>query len=412
MRREGKPAMISVEHAVSAVTSSFTPRSSELIPISSALGRVLAEDVACQVTQPPTDVSAMDGYAVRVEDIDHVPATLRIVGESAAGNAFQGIVESGRAVRISTGAAMPQGANAIVIQENTDRSGDALTVKEMPVARKWIREAGLDFRVGTVLLRDGRLLTARDIGLCAAMNAAWVRVYRKPVVAFLATGNELVLPGAPVGPNQIVNSNSAALAASIAALGGIPVNLGIAGDTESSLVAKLQELDGMDLLITTGGASVGDHDLVLSVLEKLGLQLLFHKVAMRPGKPILFGRLGAIPVLGLPGNPVSVGVATAVLLRPAMEVMLGIAQGGPEPATARLTRDLAGNDERQDYLRARLSRDEAGATTVSPLGKQDSSMMAAFAEADCLIVRAPHAPPAAAGDPVEYLPLAHGTLSL
>lgn len=404
--------MISVAEALSVVTSSLTPLPTEQLEISSALGRVLAEDVASRVTQPPTDVSAMDGYAVRGQDVDKVPVKLKLIGESAAGAAFNGIVETGQTVRISTGAAIPRGADSIVIQEDTRRSGDDLTVLEMPTPNKWIRAAGLDFCSGQVLLEAGRLLTARDIGLSAAMDAPWISVFRKPRVAFLATGNEIVLPGTPLGPNQIVNSNSAALAASIVALGGVPVNLGIAQDTESSLAAKLRGVDGIDLLVTVGGASVGDHDLVLTVLKQLGFQALFHKVAMRPGKPVMFGRLGTIPVLGLPGNPVSVGVATAVFLRPAMALMSGLAPQAFKLPTARLTADLSRNDERQDYLRARLSRDDADGLLATPLGKQDSSMLAAFANADCLIVRPPHAPPAVSGDPVEYLTLTHGTISL
>lgn len=404
--------MISVAEAISVVTASLKPLSTELLEISSALGRVLAEDVASRVTQPPTDVSSMDGYAVRGQDVDKAPAKLKIVGESAAGTAFNGIVETGQAVRISTGAAIPQGADSIVIQEDTRRSGNDLTILKMPTPNKWIRAAGLDFCSGQVLLKAGRFLTARDIGLSAAMNAPWISVYRKPRVAFLATGNEIVLPGTPLGPNQIVNSNSAALAASIAALGGVPVNLGIAQDTESSLAAKLRGVNGIDLLVTVGGASVGDHDLVLTVLKQLGFQVLFHKVAMRPGKPVMFGRLGTIPVLGLPGNPVSVGVATAVLLRPAIELMSGIAPRAFKLPTARLNADLPRNDERQDYLRARLSHNDADGLLATPLGKQDSSMLAAFANADCLIVRSPHAPPAVSGDPIEYLSLTHGTISL
>ncbi len=354
----------------------------------------------------------MDGYAVRVEDINHIPATLTVVGESAAGAALDSTVENLQAARVSTGAAIPRGANSVVIQEDTRRSGNELTILKKTTPKKWIREAGLDFRTGQILLKAGRFLTARDIGLAAAMSAPWMRVFRKPRVAFLATGNEVVLPGSRPGPNQIISSNSAALAASISALGGVPVNIGIARDTEKALETKLKNLEGIDLLITVGGASVGDHDLVLTVLNKLGFRTLFHKVAMRPGKPMLFGLLEATPVLGLPGNPVSVGVATAVVLRPAMERMSGVEQRDFELPTARLTEDLPSNDSRQDYLRARLSHSAAEEFAVTPLAKQDSSMLAAFADADCLIVRVPHAPPAVAGDRIHYVPLAHSNISL
>lgn len=404
--------MISVDEAISIVTSSLNPLSTELIEASSALGRVLAEDVASQLTQPPTDVSAMDGYAIRVEDVDCVPRTLRVIGESAAGAEFNGTVEMRQAVRISTGAAIPRGANSVVIQENASLSGNEITILDKPTPQKWIRKAGLDFRAGQTLLKAGRYMTARDIGLSAAMNVPWIRVFRKPRVAFLATGNEVVLPGSPLGPNQIISSNSAALAASISALGGIPINLGIARDTEASLKEKLTGLDDIDLLITIGGASVGDHDLVFIVLNKLGFRALFQKVAMRPGKPMMFGLLGTTPVLGLPGNPVSVGVATAVILRPSLEIMLGVEKRGTELPTARLNSDLSSNDERQDYLRAHLSFTADTGFSVTPLQKQDSSMLAAFAEANCLIVRAPHARPTVAGDKVAYIPLSYSTVSL
>ncbi len=404
--------MISVGEALSIVTRSLKPLSTEWVTAQSALGRVAADDVAARLAQPPTDVSAMDGYAVRIEDIEGVPANLSVVGESAAGAAFDGVVESRQAVRISTGAAIPRGANSVVIQEDTRRSGGDLTILKMPTRHKWIRPAGLDFQCGEILLKAGRFLTARDVGLSAAMNVPWVNVYRKPRIAFLATGNEVVLPGSPIGPNQIISSNSAMLAASISALGGEPVNLGIARDTEASLESKFGTLGGIDLLITVGGASVGDHDLVLAVLEKLGFDRLFHKVAMRPGKPMIYGLLGATPVLGLPGNPVSVGVAVATFVRPAIEVLLGIDRSGSELATAILKGDLAANDERQDYLRARLSHDDAGAVTATPLSKQDSSMLAALAGADCLIVRPPHAPPAATGERVPTLSLRYASLSL
>lgn len=404
--------MISVADAISMVTSCLSPLSTEWLEAPLALGRVLAKDVASQVTQPSTDVSAMDGYAVRVQDVGDVPTTLEVVGESAAGLAFDGTVERSQAVRISTGAAIPPGADSIVIQENTHRNGNHLTVLKVPVPKKWIRKAGLDFRTGEVHLRAGRVLTARDIGLSAAMNAPWIKVYRKPRIAFLATGNELVLPGSLLRPNQIVSSNSAALAASITVLGGEAVNLGIARDTRESLVSKLRNLEGIDLLITIGGASVGDHDLVLATLKELGFNLHFHKVAMRPGKPMIFGQLGTIPVLGLPGNPVSVGVATAVLLRPAMEVLSGAVRQTLKLPSALLGADLPGNDQRQSYLRARLSCSGPHGLTLTPLSKQDSAILSNFASADCLIIRPPHAPPAIAGDPTEYLSLTHSTSSL
>lgn len=247
-------------------------------------------------------------------------------------------------------------------------------------------------------MRAGRRLTARDLGLAAAMNVPWLKVRKKPRVAILATGDEVVMPGDPLGPDQIVSSNSIALGAAVTAWGGDPINLGIARDDETSLDTLLDACRGVDVLVTIGGASVGDHDLVGKVLGRRGMDLRFYKVAMRPGKPLMFGRLDDVPVLGMPGNPVSVGVTSVVILKPAMETMLG-ATGRRDDASAVLGCALPANDERQDYLRARLTRGAgAGALTATPFERQDSSMLAVLAEADCLVVRPPHAPPASAGD--------------
>lgn len=396
--------MLAVAEAVAKVVSGFSRLPAEQVGIADAAGRVLAEDVAARTTQPPADVSAMDGYAVRAADVTVVPVSLRRIGVSAAGAGFAGTVGAGEAARIFTGAPVPDGADAIVIQEDTETDGDTVTIREVPTPGRWIRRAGLDFAAGDVLLRGGQVLTPRHIGLAAAMNVPWLMVRRRPRVAIVATGNEVVMPGDPLGPDQIVSSNSLAVAATVAALGGTPQNLGIARDDADSLRALVEGASGADLLVTIGGASVGDYDLVGQVLGDKGLDLGFYKVAMRPGKPLIFGRLGETAVLGLPGNPVSVGVTSLVFLKPAMQVMLGIDQDDA-PATALLGRDLAANDQRQDYLRARLSRNGDGSTVATPFEAQDSSMLALFAAADCLVVRAPHAPPAKAGERVDVLTL-------
>jgi molybdopterin molybdotransferase len=408
--------MISVAEALAHVTSNLRPLAAEQVTLSDALGRVLAEDVASRLTQPPVDVSAMDGYAVRAADVASVPVTLKVIGESAAGGGFDDTLGAGQAVRIFTGAMVPDGADAIVIQEDTDAEGDAVTVKEGATPGTYIRPAGLDFRTGQVLLAAGKVLAARDIGLAAAMNVSWLKVRRRPRVAILATGDEVVMPGEPIGRNQIISSNSVALGAYVRALGGVPTNLGIARDNEESLHAMLAGARGADMLVTIGGASVGDHDLVRKVLGAEGLDLKFYKVAMRPGKPLIFGRLGDVPVLGVPGNPVSAGVSSVIFLGPAMEVMLGLRQPGegatgPAP-TALLGCDLEANDKRQDYLRAGLGRDDQGNLVATPFGKQDSAMMALLAAAECLVVRPPQAPPAKAGERVEIVPLATGLLSI
>lgn len=404
--------MISVEQALQGVIAAFSVLPAEQVPLNEALGRVLAEDVASRVTMPPADVSAMDGYAVRAADVAQVPATLTRIGESAAGRHFDGTVGPGQAVRIFTGAHVPSGADSIVIQENTTVENDRITILHEARPGRFIRRAGLDFAAGDVLLTTGTRLTARDVGLAAAMNVPWLMVRRKPRVAVLSTGNEVVMPGDPLGPDQIVSSNSVALEAYIRVLGGTPLNLGISRDSAESLRAMMAGAEGADLLVTIGGASVGDYDLVRQVLGDRGLDLTFYKVAMRPGKPLIFGRLGDTPVLGLPGNPVSAGVTSILFLRPAMAVMLGLSNDAGSMATAVLGRDLEANDERQDYLRASLTRDRQGDLVATPFEAQDSSMMQLFAQADCLAIRPPHAPPARAGDRIAIVPLQHGPLAI
>ncbi len=295
--------MISVEEALSRILEGFSPLAAESVSVADALGRALAEDAVARVTQPPVDVSAMDGYAVRVADVGKVPAVLHRVGEAPAGGAYGGRLGPGEVVRIFTGAPLPAGADGIVIQEDTQAEGEAVTILAAPLAGRHIRKAGLDFREGEVGIRAPRRLTPRDIGLAAAMNLPWLKVRRRPRIAILATGDEVVMPGDPIGANQIVSSNALALAAAVTAWGGEPINLGIAADTRESLQALAAGARGADVLVTTGGASVGEHDLVQSALAERGLALDFWKIAMRPGKPLMFGRLGETALLGVPGNP-------------------------------------------------------------------------------------------------------------
>ncbi len=403
--------MISVAEALERVISSVKLLSVEQVGLDGALGRVLAEDVAARVSHPPVAVSAMDGYAVRAEDLATIPATLKVIGEAMAGRGFDAVVGAGQTVRIFTGAPLPAGADAVVMQEDCDLSGDRVTVGERVHEGRFVRPAGLDFHESDTLLYSGSVLTAREIGLAAAMNVPWLMVRRKPRIAYLATGNEVVMPGDPLRAEQIISSNSLALGAYVKALGGVPVNLGIAGDDAESLVRLLAGASQADLLVTIGGVSVGDYDLVRKVLDGEGMELGFHRVAMRPGKPVMFGRLGGMPVLGLPGNPVSAGVTAVVFLKPAMETMLGIGGGGEPAPTALLGRDLTANDHRQDYLRANLGHDADGNWVATPFAAQDSAMMARFAAADCLIVRPPLAAAAKAGARVEIIPLRHSLLS-
>jgi molybdopterin molybdotransferase len=394
--------MISVEEATTRIVAAFKPTNAETISIPDAANRVLAADAAAKFDQPPAPVSAMDGYAVRMADTANIPVTLRVIGSALAGHPFAGTVGAGEAVRIFTGGVVPQGADSIVIQENTEAVSDRVTVKGAAKPGH-IRKAGLDFAKGDILASTGRRLTARDVSLLAAGDIADVTVRRKPVIAFAATGDELSRPGEARKQGGIVASSGYGLAAMIARWGGAPRDLGILPDTMEAIAGISELARGADLIVTLGGASVGDHDLVQRALGPKGFVLDFWKIAMRPGKPLIFGRLGDTPLLGLPGNPVSSLVCAMLFLKPAIAAMLGT-DAKTELLSARLIRDLPANDPRQDYLRARTEiRD--GECCVEVFDVQDSSMLSTLAKADALIVRIPNAPAAKAGDPVSILPL-------
>jgi molybdopterin molybdotransferase len=404
--------MISVEEALSRLLAPLEPLPPEQISIVEGLGRVLAEDVAARRTQPPFAVSAMDGYAVRAEDVETVPAELRIVAEVPAGAGFGGHVGAGEAARIFTGAPLPEGTDTIVIQEDTERQGDRVRVLEGAPRGRYVRREGLDFGEGEVLLRAGRQLTARDIGLLAAMNRPWLFVHRRPRIGILSTGDEIVMPGDPIGPHQIVSSNSLALGAFVTACGGIPISAGNAPDDPEALRRIAAATSGVDLLVTTGGASVGDHDLVRDALATDGLELDFWQIAMRPGKPLMVGRYRGTPMVGLPGNPVSTLVCALLFLKPAFERLSGAIPAEEAEPIARLATPLAKNDRRQDYLRSRLARGSDGMLEVFPFEIQDSSMMRLLATADCLVVRPPHAPALTAGAMVPIVPFPAGVLPI
>jgi len=400
--------MISVEDAFARITGAFARLPAEQVALADALGRVLAADVVSRRTQPPADVSAMDGYAVRATDVAKVPVTLTQIGAAPAGAAFEGTVGKGETVRIFTGGVMPAGADAVVIQEDTEADGDRILIKERAPAGHYVREAGLDFRAGQVGVAAGTRLGPREIGLAAAMNVPWLSVVRRPRVAILATGDEVVMPGDPAGPDQIMSSNGLALAGFVRERGGAPIDLGIARDDEAALRSAAAGARGADLLVTCGGASVGEHDLIQSALKPDGLDVDFWKIAMRPGKPLIFGRLGETPLIGLPGNPVSSLVCAILFVGPAIDAMLGLDPGAERTVTVALGADLGENDRRQDYLRATLARDASGALVATPFERQDSSMLSRFVDADCLIVRAPHAAPVKAGATVEAILLPSG----
>jgi len=397
-------ALMSVAEALRQVLEHALPLSSESVPLADAYGRVLAADLAAQRTQPPADVSAMDGYAVRATDVKSAPARLRLIGEVAAGHPFEGTVGAGEAARIFTGGVVPPGADTIVIQENTTREnttrdGDVVLINQTSGAGRHIRRAGLDFASGAVLLAKGRRLNDRDLALAAAMNHASLTVYRRPMLAVLATGDELVLPGAQPGIGEIVYSNGYATMALARREGCDVVDLGIAPDRLPETIAAVRRArDGeADILVTSGGASVGDYDLVQKALAAEGLKLSFWKVALRPGRPMMHGRLGPMHVLGLPGNPVSSYVCGVLFLVPLIRRLTGRADYEPRVEPAQLGCDLPENDERADYLRATLALGLDGLPVATPCPLQDSSMLAPLAKADCLLIREPHAPAAKAG---------------
>ena len=393
-------SLVPVDEAIARIVEGVAPLDIERVSLSEALGRTLAEPLAATRTQPPFPASAMDGYAVRAADTTTVPARLKIVGTAAAGHGFAGTVGPGEAVRLSTGAPLPAGSDAVLIKENAEAvDADIVVAKEPAVAGRHIRLPGFDFREGETLLAAGRKLGVREISIAAAMNHATVPVRRKPRIALIATGDELVPPGVIPGPDQIVASNGLALAAFARLNGAEPHDLGIVVDDEAAIGNAIDEATSLpaDILVTLGGASVGDHDLVRSALTGKGMKLDFWRIAMRPGKPLMFGRLGATRVLGLPGNPVSSIVCALLFLKPLIAALLGEPVVDPsEPAL--LGAALPENDNRQDYLRATLAIEADGLPRVTALGRQDSSGLAVLSAADCLIIRPPHAPPAKAGD--------------
>jgi molybdopterin molybdotransferase len=400
-------ALMPVTEALSAVLAGAEPLVSEMVALDAAHHRVLSADVAALRTQPPQAMSAMDGYAVRSADASRVAARLHVIGEVAAGRPFEKTIGAGEAVRIFTGGVIPEGADAVIIQEDTVVEGGGITITEAAVPGRHIRPAGVDFRKGDVLLAKGTLLTDRDLSLAAGMNYPELAVRRRPKVAILATGDELVMPGSTPGPGQIVYSNGYALRALARAEGAETIDLGIAADTVEATTSGIRRArdSGADILITTGGASVGDHDLVKQSLEAEGVAMAFWRIAMRPGKPMMHGRLGAMRVIGLPGNPVSSYVCGFLFLVPLIRKLSGRSVVHHVRETALLGRDIAVNDLREDYLRARLETRSDGALIATPVNHQDSSLLGNLAAAGALVIRPPFAPAAAAGSPCDILRL-------
>lgn len=400
-------ALMAVEDALAAILSGAEPLAEESVDLDRAHRRILARDLAALRTQPPQAMSAMDGYAVRAMDATRAGGRLKVTGEVAAGRPFERPIGVGEAIRIFTGGVIPDGANAVIIQEDTIVDGAEITITQPAVTGRHIRVAGVDFRAGDVLLTAGIRLHDRHLALAAAMNYVQLPVRRRPKVAILATGDELVMPGGHPGPGQIVCSNAYALRALAHDEGAETLDLGIAPDTLEATTQGIRRARdaGADILVTTGGASVGDHDLVKRSLEAEGVAMAFWRIAMRPGKPMMHGRLGAMRVMGLPGNPVSSYVCGFLFLVPLIRKLLGrsVVRHRIEPAL--LGRDLSANDEREDYLRARLEMRENGALIATPVNQQDSSLLANLAAARALVIRKPLAPPAEAGEACDILRL-------
>ena len=394
--------MISVEEASARILATFTPVGAETVALAEAAGRISAAPVIARTTQPPADVSAMDGFAVRAEEA-RGGAALRLIGSAPAGHPFAGSVGAGETVRIFTGSFIPAGADAVLLQEDADAEEGGVRVRETVRPGQHIRRMGQDFAHGDVVIAAGRRLSSRDIGLAAAADHPWLLVHRRPRVAVLATGDEIALPGEPIPPGGIVSSNAHALAAMVAALGGAPSVLPIAADDTEAIGRAADAARGFDLLLTTGGISVGAHDLVQAGLARRGLAVDFWKIAMRPGKPLMFGRLGEMPVLGLPGNPVAAFVCALLFARPALLRLAGLAAAPLPTTTAETATALGANDRRFDFLRARLEEDAAGRLVATAFAVQDSAMQAVLARADALILRPPHAPAVAAGAAVEIV---------
>ncbi len=388
--------MISVAEALEKLFDLAKPLDSEEVPLLDAMGRVLASDVKARRTQPPFSASAMDGYAVRGGDVK-VGATFTLIGESAAGHAFAGKVPEGHAVRIFTGAPMPEGTDHVVIQEDTVRDGDTITLTEKLEFDSNVRPAGGDFHEGDVLGAP-RILGAADIALLAAMNIARVPVVRRPEVAIIATGDELVQPGETPAPDQIIASNNYGIAARLIQFGAHVRLLPIAKDTESALRQTLLLAKGADLVITIGGASVGDYDLVGRVAEDMGLERAFYKIAMRPGKPLMAGRIDGATMIGLPGNPVSAMVCNEIFIIPYLRSVLGLGTSAVPRQIGTLAAPIGANGPREHYMRGTLTQ---GRVTVAD--NQDSSLLSVLAASNCLVVRAPRDPARAEGEEVEII---------
>jgi molybdopterin molybdotransferase len=398
-------ALLPVEQALENILAGTSPKKEVILPLIQAGGRVLSQDLKAQRTHPPFNASAMDGYAVNNNDIKDLPSTLKVIGEASAGGAFDDKIQSGEAVRIFTGAPVPEGADCIAIQENCNRDGDMVTVLEDAPQGKFIRPMGLDFTKGDIGLKVGRQLDSNALALAASMNHAELPVYTKPKVAILATGSELVYPGETPSADQIIASNTYGIAHIIRENGGEVLDMGIIKDEldtlKETILSALEQ--GADIIVTLGGASVGDYDLVHPAFTQLGAEFAFWKVAMRPGKPLMFGTINGVKILGLPGNPVSSLVCGEVYLKPLVLKSCGLPYENLTKQAFTKT-SLQENDQRQDYMRAYASINN-GQIEVEAFSRQDSSMLKTLSEANCLLIRPPYAKSLEIGESCEILPI-------
>ncbi len=388
--------MISVAQALNRVCDLASPSGTGIVPLADASGRALAKDIVATRDQPPFDSSAMDGYAAGAALITP-GATFRVVGEATAGHGFAGRIGPGETVRIFTGAPVPDGADHIILQEEVQRSGDIIILGERIDEKPYIRPAGSDFRAGH-MIGAPRLLRPADLALIAAMNVPCVTVRKRPGIALLATGDELVMPGETPAPDQIIASNGFGLKAMLERAGAEVRMLPIARDDEGSLRVGFELAAGADLIVTIGGASVGDHDLVGRVAGRMGMERAFHKVAMRPGKPLMAGRMSGAAMVGLPGNPVSSMICGQVFLLPMIRKMLGLKDICNQRLTAPLHHHIGANGAREHYMRGRIDNGE-----LTVFERQDSALLSVLSDANALIIRPPHDPERQAGDVLEYL---------
>ncbi len=393
-----------VAGALAQICENLPPLPSEPCSVTEARGRYLAEDIVAGLTHPADHISAMDGYAIAASSGLDAGTVYSVIGEAAAGAPFAGDLGPAEAIRIFTGAYLCTGADTILIQEEIEARPDGqISVTQTARVGQFVRPQGLDFFTGNRLLPAGKCLTARDIALAALAGCSKLTVRKRPHIGILSSGDELVSPGECPQTGQLINSNSLFLHQLVTLSGGIAVDLGIIRDTPGALITAVKAAGPLDLLVTTGGASVGDHDHIVSdIMAADGGQIDFWKIAMRPGKPLIFGKIGNTPLLGLPGNPVSAGVCGLVFLQPALRSMLGSSLTLVQPS-AKLAKALPENDRRQDYLRACFITHDDGSLAVTPAPQQDSSMLQTFTHADCLIIRPPHAPAAPYGTIVPIL---------